>query len=137
MCADADEAARVKSQLARTVRSLYSNAPFQGATIAATILTDPDLRAGWEEEVTTMRTRITDMRAALLAALVAAGVEDMGFITRQAGMFSFSGLSRDEMIRLREEYHVYGLDTGRICMAALNSRNVEYVASAIAAVHRG
>lgn len=84
-----------------------------------------------------MRTRITDMRAALLAALVAAGVEDMGFITRQAGMFSFSGLSRDEMIRLREEYHVYGLDTGRICMAALNSRNVEYVASAIAAVHRG
>lgn len=137
VCADADEAARVKSQLARTVRSLYSNAPFQGATIAATILTDPDLRAGWEEEVTTMRTRITDMRAALLAALVAAGVEDMGFITRQAGMFSFPGLSRDEMIRLREEYHVYGLDTGRICMAALNSRNVEYVASAIAAVHRG
>lgn len=137
VCADADEAARVKSHLARTVRSLYSNAPFQGATIAATILTDPQLRAGWEEEVATMRARIVEMRSRLRAALEAAGVEDMGFVTRQAGMFSFSGLSREEMARLRTEYHVYGLDSGRLCMAALNSHNVDYVASAIAAVHRG
>ncbi|WP_316668557.1 amino acid aminotransferase [uncultured Propionibacterium sp.] len=136
VCADADEAARVKTQLARTVRSLYSNAPFQGATIAATILTDPDLRAGWEGEVAGMRMRIAGMRAALLGALEAEGVEDMGFITRQTGMFSFSGLSRDEMVRLRNEFHVYGLDNGRLCMAALNSRNVDHVATSIAAVHK-
>ncbi|SPF67304.1 aspartate transaminase [Propionibacterium ruminifibrarum] len=136
VCADADEAFRVKNHLARTVRSLYSNAPFQGATIAATILNDPQLRATWEDEVTTMRERIARMRVLLLRALEAEGVDDMGFITRQAGMFSLSGLTRQEMIRLRKEFHVYGLDSGRLCMAALNTRNVEYVASAIAAVHK-
>lgn len=136
VCTSAEEAARVKSQLKFTTRELYSNPPFQGATIAATILEDPEMRNAWEAELTQMRERIATMRSSLVTALQSRGIDDMGFITQQAGMFSYSGMTLEEMQRLRSEFHVYGLDSGRLCMAALNTRNVDYVAEAIAAVRQ-
>ncbi|WOQ17164.1 amino acid aminotransferase [Raineyella sp. W15-4] len=135
VCGDADEAKRVLSQLKPVVRTLYSNPPTHGAKIVATVLGDPELRARWEVELAEMRDRIKEMRAALVAGLQAAGVtDDVSFITDQVGMFSYSGLSKDQMVRLREEFHVYGTDKGRICVAALNPGNIDHVATAIAAV---
>ncbi|MEA5153190.1 amino acid aminotransferase [Raineyella sp.] len=135
ICGDADEARRVLSQLKPVVRTLYSNPPTHGAKIVATVLGDPELRAQWEVELGEMRDRIKQMRAALVAGLKAAGVtDDVSFITDQVGMFSYSGLSKDQMVRLREEFHVYGTDKGRICVAALNPGNIDRVAEAIAAV---
>lgn len=135
VCADADEARRVLSQLKPVVRTLYSNPPTHGARLVATVLADPQLRAQWEVELGEMRDRIKDMRAALVEGLKAEGItDDISFITDQVGMFSYSGLSKDQMVRLREEFAVYGTDKGRICVAALNPNNVEHVAKAIAAV---
>lgn len=134
VCTDADEAKRVLSQLKIVVRTNYSNPPTHGAALVETVLADPELRAQWVEELGQMRERIKQMRAALVAGLEAEGVTDFGFIADQVGMFSYSGLTKEQMIKLREEHHVYGTDTGRICVAALNSRNVGYVAKAIAAV---
>ena len=135
VCADADEAARVLSQLKIVVRTNFSNPPTQGAAIVATVLADPALRAQWEDELAGMRDRIKQMRGALVAGLEAAGIEaDMSFITRQVGMFSYSGLTREQMIELREKHGVYGTDKGRICVAALNEGNVAAVCRAIAAV---
>jgi len=101
----------------------------------ATVLGAPELRAKWEEELGRMRDRIRTMRAQLVEKIHArvAGA-DFGFVLRQRGMFSYSGLSKGQVQRLREEYSVYAVDTGRICVAALNSRNLDYVADAIAAV---
>jgi aromatic-amino-acid transaminase len=99
------------------------------------VLTTPELRSLWEEELAAMRLRIKQMRQTLVDKLRAAGVkQDMSFITQQKGMFSYSGLNRDQMHRLRSEFGIYGVDSGRICVAALNSRNVDAVAQAIAAV---
>ena len=82
-----------------------------------------------------MRVRIKEMRQKLVEGLKAAGVQrDMGFITQQIGMFSYSGLSKDQMIRLRNEFGVYGTDTGRMCVAALNSKNIDHVCASIAKV---
>ncbi len=135
VCGDPDEAKRVLSQLKPVVRTLYSNPPTHGAKIVATVLGDPELRAQWEVELGEMRDRIKEMRAALVAGLSAAGItDDVSFITDQVGMFSYSGLSKDQMVRLREEFHVYGTDKGRICVAALNPGNVEHVAQSIASV---
>ena len=98
------------------------------------VLTTPALRAMWELELTAMRVRIRQMRRALQDKLAAAGLkEDMSFITRQKGMFSYSGLSAAQMQRLRSEFGVYGVDSGRICVAALNDHNLAYVARSIAA----
>lgn len=134
-CADADEAKRVLSQLKPVVRTLYSNPPTHGARLVATVLGDPELRAQWETELGEMRDRIKEMRAALVAGLQAEGItDDISFITDQVGMFSYSGLRKDQMVRLREEFSVYGTDKGRICVAALNPNNIEHVAKAIAAV---
>ena len=133
--ADAEEAARVLSQLKVTVRTIYSNPPTHGAAVVAKVLADAGLRAGWEAELAGMRDRIKAMRSALVDALGAAGAPgDFGFITDQVGMFSYSGLTADQMQRLRAEHGVYGTDAGRICVAALNKGNVESVARAIAAV---
>ena len=130
-----EEAARVLSQVKRLVRTNYSNPPIHGAQIVAAVLTTPALRAMWEEELAAMRTRIKQMRRALQDKLVAAGVkQDVSFITRQKGMFSYSGLNAAQMQRLRSEFGIYGVDSGRICVAALNTGNLKAVAAAIKAV---
>jgi aromatic-amino-acid transaminase len=135
VCASKDEASRVLSQLKIMIRTNYSNPPTHGAQVVATVLTTPALRAQWEGELAGMRDRIKRMRRALVEQLAAAGVKgDLGFIVEQNGMFSYSGLSAAQMQRLRSEFGVYGVDSGRICVAALNDHNLAYVAKAIAAV---
>ena len=135
VCASKDEAARVLSQLKIVIRTNYSNPPTHGAQVVATVLTTPTLRSMWEEELAGMRVRIKAMRQALVQKLQAAGVkQDLSFITRQKGMFSYSGLNKAQMERLRSEFGVYGVDSGRICVAALNEKNLDYVAGAIAKV---
>jgi aromatic-amino-acid transaminase len=132
---DRDEAARVLSQLKRVVRSNYSNPPTFGGQIVAIVLTNPELRALWERELAGMRERIREMRDALVKKLGARVPDrDFEFMRRQRGMFSYSGLNADQVRRLREEFSIYAIDTGRICVAALNSKNIEYVADGIAAV---
>ena len=135
VCSSKDEAARVLSQLKIVIRTNYSNPPTHGAQIVATVLTTPALRAQWESELAGMRDRIKRMRGALVDHLTNAGVKgDLSYITKQNGMFSYSGLSAAQMQRLRAEFGVYGVDSGRICVAALNDHNLAYVAKAIAAV---
>ena len=135
LCASKDEAARVLSQLKIVIRTNYSNPPTHGGQVAATILNTPELRALWEQELAGMRTRIQQMRGAIVEKLKSAGVQrDFSFITEQVGMFSYSGLTKDQMLRLRNEFGVYGIDSGRICVAALNSKNIDYVAASIAKV---
>jgi aromatic-amino-acid transaminase len=135
VCASADKAQRVLSQLKRVIRTNYSNPPTHGAAVVAHVLATPELRAMWEEELAGMRERIKKMRAELRRRLEAAGARlDTEFITRQRGMFSYSGLSRDQMQRLRSEFGVYGVDSGRICVAALNEKNLDAVVAAIAKV---
>lgn len=132
---DKEEAARVLSQLKIVIRTNYSNPPTHGGAVVAAVLNTPELRAQWEAELGEMRVRIKQMRQKLVDGLKAAGVQqDMSFITTQIGMFSYSGLSKDQMVRLRSEFGVYGTDTGRMCVAALNSKNIDYVCKAIAAV---
>jgi aromatic-amino-acid transaminase len=134
-CASAEEAARVLSQLKVVIRTNYSNPPTHGAQIVATVLASPALRLQWEQELAGMRARIKAMRRALVDKLAAAGVKgDLGYITRQQGMFSYSGLNASQMQRLRSEFGVYGVDSGRICVAALNDKNIGAVAAAIARV---
>lgn len=135
LCATKDDAARVLSQLKIVIRTNYSNPPTHGGAIVAAVLGNPELRALWEKELGEMRVRIKAMRQKLVDGLKAAGVkQDMSFITRQIGMFSYSGLTRDQMVRLRNEFGVYGTDTGRMCVAALNSKNIDYVCASIAKV---
>ena len=135
VCASKDAAARVLSQLKRVIRTNYSNPPTHGAAAITTVLTTPALRALWDEELAGMRDRIKRMRVELQRRLVAAGAAiDTDFITRQRGMFSYSGLTREQMQRLRSEFGVYGVDSGRICVAALNERNLDAVVTAIAHV---
>lgn len=135
LCQNKDEAARVLSQLKIVIRTNYSNPPTHGGQVAATILNTPELRALWEKELAAMRVRIKQMRGALVEKLKSKGVKrDFGFIAEQVGMFSYSGLSKDQMLRLRNEFGVYGIDSGRICVAALNTKNIDYVAESIAKV---
>lgn len=132
-----DEAARVLSQLKRIVRTNYSNPPTHGGLLVTTVLTSPDLRGMWEQELGEMRERIRTMRKQLVEKIHARVPEaDFGFVLEQRGMFSYSGLSKEMVLRLREEFGVYAIDTGRICVAALNSRNIDYVADAVAKVIR-
>ena len=135
LCKDKDESARVLSQLKIVIRTNYSTPPTHGGAVVAAVMADPALRAMWEKELGDMRVRIKAMRQKLVDGLKAAGItQDMGFITRQIGMFSYSGLSKDQMVRLRNEFGVYGTDTGRMCVAALNSKNIDYVCASIAKV---
>ena len=132
---DKEEASRVLSQLKIVIRTNYSNPPTHGGAVVAAVLNNPELRALWETELGGMRVRIKEMRQKLVEGLKAAGVkQDMSFITTQIGMFSYSGLSKDQMVRLRSEFGVYGTDTGRMCVAALNSKNIAYVCESIAKV---
>jgi len=132
-----EEAARVLSQLKRIVRTNYSNPPTHGGQIVATVLNNPQLMSLWDRELGAMRDRIKDMRK-LLVDQVQQRVPgfDFSFVLKQRGMFSYSGLNKDQVHRLRVEYSIYAIDTGRICVAALNSKNVGYVADAIASVLR-
>jgi aromatic-amino-acid transaminase len=135
LCESKEEAARVLSQLKIVIRTNYSNPPTHGGAIVAAVLGSPELRAQWEKELGEMRVRIKAMRQKLVDGLKAAGVkQDMSFITAQIGMFSYSGLSKEQMVRLRNEFGVYGTDTGRMCVAALNSKNIDYVCASIAKV---
>jgi len=130
-----DEAARVLSQLKRVVRANYSNPPTHGGQIVATVLASPELRALWDVELGGMRERIREMRqtlAGMLTERLPGG--DFSFVLAQRGMFSYSGLSKAQVQRLRDEFSVYAVDTGRICVAALNSKNIGYAADAIAKV---
>ena len=130
-----EETDRVLSQLKIAIRTNYSNPPTHGGAVVAAVLGNPELRALWEKELAEMRVRIKAMRQALVDGLKAAGINrDMSFITTQIGMFSYSGLTKDQMVRLRNEFGVYGTDTGRMCVAALNSKNIAYVCQAIAKV---
>lgn len=130
-----DEAARVLSQLKRVIRTNYSNPPTHGGSIVASVLATPALRATWETELGEMRDRIRAMRTGLVERLKAAGVaRDFGFVNAQRGMFSYSGLNAAQVDRLREEFGIYAVGTGRICVAALNMRNIDTVANAIAHV---
>ncbi len=132
---NADEAARTLSQLKRIIRTNYSNPPIYGAKIVATVLANPELHQMWKNELTDMRVRIHEMRHKLADELTARKYgEDFSFITRQNGMFSYSGLSAEQVERLKNEFSVYIVSTGRICVAALNSHNLNYVVDAIAKV---
>ena len=135
LCQSKDEADRVMSQLKLVIRTNYSNPATHGGTVVAMVLNTPALRTQWEGELAEMRVRIKAMRQKLVDGLKAAGVkQDMSFITSQIGMFSYSGLTKDQMVRLRSEFGVYGLDSGRMCVAALNSKNIDYVCASIAKV---
>ncbi len=135
VAATRDEAARVLSQVKRLVRANYSNPPSYGGHVVTTVLTTPELRALWDAELSTMRDRIKLMRARLVETLhERLPKRDFRYMLAQRGMFSYSGLSKDAVARLRHEYSIYAIDTGRICVAALNSRNVDYVADALAKV---
>ena len=132
---DKDEGTRVLSQIKRVIRTNYSNPPTHGGTVVATVLNSPELFALWEKELGEMRERIRLMRSQLVEKLKAAGVDmDFDFVMAQRGMFSYSGLTAEQVERLRNEHGVYAVSSGRICVAALNSRNIDAVVQGIAAV---
>ncbi|HRF11055.1 MAG: amino acid aminotransferase [Candidatus Accumulibacter phosphatis] len=133
--ANRDETARVLSQIKRIVRTNYSSPPTHGGAIVAAVLSSPELHQMWEEELAEMRGRIRAMRISLVDKLRGRGVsQDYSFVIRQRGMFSYTGLSVEQVDRMREEFGIYAVSTGRICLAALNTHNIDYVADAIAAV---
>ena len=131
----AEESARVLSQLKRVVRTNYSNPPTHAAKVVAMVLATPELRQLWEEELAGMRVRIREMRGAMVEKLKEkAPGHDFEFVREQVGMFSYSGLTKAQVERLRTEHSIYAVDTGRICVAALNSKNIDLVIDAIAKV---
>ncbi|AVX90105.1 aspartate/tyrosine/aromatic aminotransferase [Pseudomonas koreensis] len=130
-----EESARVLSQVKRVIRTNYSNPPTHGASVVAAVLNSPELRAQWEAELAEMRLRIRGMREQMVALLAEkAPQRDFSFVGRQRGMFSYSGLTTEQVHRLRNEFGIYALDTGRICVAALNQSNIKAVTDAIVQV---
>ena len=133
--ASKDESARVLSQIKRVIRTNYSNPPTHGGAVVAAVLSNPELRQMWEDELAVMRNRIRAMRSSLVEKLKARGTtQDFSFVIKQRGMFSYTGLSAEQVDRLRSEFGIYAVSTGRICLAALNTGNIDYVAEAIASV---
>lgn len=131
----AEEAGRTLSQLKRVIRTNYSNPPTHGGQTVAMVLTTPELRTLWEKELGEMRDRIKLMRRELVEKIRSHRADfDFSFVAQQRGMFSYSGLTKEQVHRLRNEYSIYAIDSGRICVAALNSKNIDYVADAIAKV---
>jgi aromatic-amino-acid transaminase len=131
----ADEAKRATSQLKRVIRSNYSNPSSHGAQIAALILSDAALRQKWEAELGEMRERIQRMRSLFVEKLAAKQqARDFGFVKEQRGMFSYSGLELPRVLRLRSEFGLYIVDSGRMCVAAMNEGNIDYIAESIAKV---
>jgi aromatic-amino-acid transaminase len=134
VAASAEEAARLLSQLKRVVRTNYSNPPIHGGKVVATVLSTPELRQLWDDELAQMRVRIKQMRDTLVQKLKEkAPGRDFDFVRQQVGMFSYSGLTKEQVGQLREQ-SIYAVDTGRICVAALNSKNIDRVVDAIAKV---
>ncbi|TVT54829.1 MAG: aspartate/tyrosine/aromatic aminotransferase [Azoarcus sp. PHD] len=130
-----EESARVLSQVKRVIRTNYSNPPIHGGAVVAAVLNAPELRQQWEDELAGMRDRIRDMRTSLVEQLKAAGVaQDFSFVIKQRGMFSYTGLTAAQVEQLKTDFGIYAVSTGRICLAALNTKNIGYVAKAIAAV---
>jgi aromatic-amino-acid transaminase len=136
VAANRDEALRVQSLVKRIIRSIYSSPATHGGALVAGVLNSAELRALWESELAGMRDRIHAMRADMVEKLAAHGAPQFGFIQKQAGMFSYSGLSKMQVDRLREEHAIYAIGTGRICVAALNRANLDNVVSAVATVIR-
>lgn len=135
VAADADEAKRITSQLKRVIRTNYSNPASHGGQVVALVLSDPELRQRWEGELTEMRERIQRMRTLFVQRLAERGIKrDFSFISRQKGMFSYSGLELEQVRRLRSEFGLYIVDSGRICVAAMNEKNLEYITEAISKV---
>ena len=136
--ASKEESARVMSQVKRVIRTNYSNPPIHGGALVAGVLASPELRQMWETELAGMRERIRSMRTSLVDAIKAQGVaQDFSFIVQQRGMFSYTGLTAAQVERMKEEFGIYAVSTGRICLAALNSNNVDYIANAIVTVTNG
>lgn len=135
--ATAEASRAVQSQIKRIVRANYSSPSTHGAALVAGVLGSAELRARWEAELGQMRERIHALRAGLVEKLAANGAPEFAFISEQAGMFSYSGLSRAQVDRLRDEFGIYAVGTGRICVAALSLKNLDYVAEAVATVSRG
>ncbi len=135
VAANGEEASRLMSQLKRVIRTNYSNPPMHGGQVVATVLATPELRQLWEEELAGMRVRIKEMRQQMVDKLKAkAPSHNFDFVVQQRGMFSYSGLTKEQVGRLKDEFSIYAVDTGRICVAALNSRNLDRVVDAIAKV---
>ncbi|HKO46891.1 MAG TPA: amino acid aminotransferase [Polyangiaceae bacterium] len=133
--ADADETKRVTSQVKRTIRTNYSNPSSHGGQVVALVLGNPELRQKWESELTEMRLRIQKMRTLFVKQLEARGIKrDFSFIEQQRGMFSYSGLELEKVRKLRSDFGIYIVDSGRICLAAMNEKNLEYITDAIAKV---
>jgi aromatic-amino-acid transaminase len=133
--ASKEESARILSQVKRVIRTNYSNPPTHGGAVVAAVLSSSELRQMWEDELAGMRDRIRAMRTGLVEKLKARGVaQDFSFVIQQRGMFSYTGLTADQVERMKNEFGIYAVGTGRICLAALNSRNLDYVADAMAAV---
>ena len=135
--ATAEASRAVQSQIKRIVRANYSSPSTHGAALVAGVLGSAELRARWEAELGQMRERIHALRAGLVEKLAANGAPEFAFISEQAGMFSYSGLNRAQVDRLRDEFGIYAVGTGRICVAALSLKNLDYVAEAVATVSRG
>lgn len=131
----AEETLNVRSQLAVTARENYSNPPAHGSAVVSTIFHSPELTREWRDELEQMRSRIATLRQLLVDGLAAYGLDQrFAFITQQRGMFSYTGLSTDQVERLRDEYSIYMVSSGRINIAGLNTDNIPYVCKAIADV---
>ena len=131
----AEEADRVMSQLKLVIRTNYSNPPTHGATVVGLVLNTPELNALWQKELGEMRERIQLMRKLMVEQLAAKGAKrDFSFVAEQRGMFSYSGLTKEQVDRLREEFAIYAVSSGRICVAALNLNNIDAVTDAIVQV---
>jgi aromatic-amino-acid transaminase len=137
VAATAEQTKAVQSHVKRIIRTIYSSPSTHGAALVAGVLNTPELRQEWELELTAMRERIHALRAGLVQKLAETGAGDFSFISQQAGMFSYSGLTKAQVDRLREEHAIYAVGSGRICVAALNAENLDRVAAAIAAVVKG
>lgn len=135
VCPNADECRLVFGQLKAGVRRVYSSPPAHGGYITANVMNSPELFAQWESEVATMRDRIKAMRQQLYAALSAKLPQrDFSYFIKQRGMFSYTGLNPQQVQRLQDEFAVYLVGSGRMCVAGLNKSNIDYVAQAFAAV---
>jgi aromatic-amino-acid transaminase len=135
LTASAEESKRVLSQAKRIIRTNYSNPSSHGAQVVALVLADAELRQQWEAELAEMRERIWQMRGKFVEMLREKGVEmDFSFIKNQCGMFSYSGLSPEAVKTLREKYSLYIVGSGRVCVAAMNDKNIGYICEAIADV---
>lgn len=133
LCSSADEAQRVLSQVKRVIRTNYSNPPTHGASVVGMVLNSSELFTLWEKELADMRLRIRDMRRQLVDKLQAQGVtRHFDFVLQQRGMFSYSGLTQTQVERLRKDHGIYAVNSGRICVAALNSGNIDAITQAIA-----